>query len=178
MTEAESSRSFGSLRMTRLGRMRSFASLGMTNVGLIAGLVLWLILGFGGSAWGQGPQLTTITEAVTVAQATELAATDVSMVGAAYLADLTASAVTDVTSTTVTVDAGYTPRAGEGIEVRFTDEGWGGSNDRNLAGRFNTETFTLPRFARVQDFFLRRYDSSMPAKYSRYSAALHVDFPL
>ena len=30
----------------------------------------------------------------------------------------------------------------------------------------------------VQNYFLRLYDSSSPPKYSRYSAALHVDYPL
>jgi hypothetical protein len=67
---------------------------------------------------------------------------------------------------------------GNGVEVRFTDEGWGASNDRNLVGRFNTRSFSLSRFARVQNFFVRRYDSSTPARYSRYSAALYVDYPL
>jgi len=32
--------------------------------------------------------------------------------------------------------------------------------------------------AETQDYFLRLYDSSSPPKYSRYSAALHVDYPL
>jgi len=30
----------------------------------------------------------------------------------------------------------------------------------------------------VQNYFLRLYDSSSPARYSRYSAALHLDYPL
>ena len=30
----------------------------------------------------------------------------------------------------------------------------------------------------TQDYFLRLYDGSSPPKYSRYSAALHVDYPL
>jgi hypothetical protein len=64
------------------------------------------------------------------------------------------------------------------IEVRENDYGWGQANDRNLIGRFNTQTFTLTRLAEVQDYFLRLYDSSSPPLYSRYSAALHVDYPL
>jgi hypothetical protein len=63
-------------------------------------------------------------------------------------------------------------------EVRSHDFGWGPSNDRNLLGRFATQTFTLPRLARTQNYFLRLYDNSSPARYSRYSAALHVDYPL
>ncbi|MGA7909441.1 MAG: hypothetical protein WCA16_18685 [Candidatus Sulfotelmatobacter sp.] len=63
-------------------------------------------------------------------------------------------------------------------EVRVHDFGWGTANDRNLLGRFNSQTFTLPRLARTQDYFLRLYDNSSPPRYSRYSAALHVDYPL
>ena len=63
-------------------------------------------------------------------------------------------------------------------EVRAHDYGWGTANDRNLLGRFNTQTFSLPRLARTQNYFLRLYDGSSPPRYSRYAAALHVDYPL
>jgi hypothetical protein len=99
-------------------------------------------------------------------------------VGAYYQANLTASQITGVTSTTVQVDAGISPASGLGIEVREHDYGWGQANDRNLLGRFSTQTFSLPRLARTQNYFLRLYDSSSPPKYSRYSAALHIDYPL
>ena len=63
-------------------------------------------------------------------------------------------------------------------EVRAHDYGWGVSNDRNLLGRFNSQTFSLPRITRTQNYFLRLYDNSSPPRYSRYAAALHVDYPL
>ena len=99
-------------------------------------------------------------------------------VGTYYLADLTDAQITQVTSTTVQVDAGITPESGFGIEVRIHDYGWGAANDRNLLGRFTTQTFSLPRLGRTQTCFLRLYDSSSPPRYSRYCAALHVDYPL
>jgi hypothetical protein len=99
-------------------------------------------------------------------------------VGAYYQANLTDAQITAVTSTTVEVDAGMAPATGYGIEVRGNDFGWGQANDRNLLGRFNTQSFSLARLARTQNYFLRLYDSSSPPKYSRYSAALHVDYPL
>lgn len=99
-------------------------------------------------------------------------------VGAYYQVDLTEVQITAVTSTTVEVDAGLAPASGYGIEVRENDYGWGQANDRNLLGRFNTQTFSLARLAETQDYFLRLYDNSSPPKYSRYSAALHVDYPL
>jgi len=98
-------------------------------------------------------------------------------VGSYYLADLTDAQITAVTSTTVSVDAGMAPGSGGGIEVRLHDFGWGLANDRNLLGRFSTQTFSLARLARTQNYFLRLYDGSSPPKYSRYAAALHVDYP-
>jgi hypothetical protein len=103
---------------------------------------------------------------------------ETTQVGAYYQIELTEAQITAVTSTTVQVDAGMTPASGFGIEVRANDYGWGQANDRNLLGRFSTETFSLPRLAETQDYFLRLYDSSSPPKYSRYAAALHVDYPL
>ena len=95
-----------------------------------------------------------------------------------YLLPLTGAQVTSVIASLITVDAGIAPPAGGGIEVRRSDGGWGAGNDGNLAGRFNTQTFNLPRLSRVQSYYLRQYDASTPAKYSRYSALLHVDYPL
>jgi hypothetical protein len=99
-------------------------------------------------------------------------------VGSYYLADLTNAQITGVSSTTVQVDAGMAPGSGYGIEVRAHNFGWGVANDRNLLGRFTTQTFSLPRLARTEDYFLRLYDNSSPPRYSRYAAALHVDYPL
>ena len=95
-----------------------------------------------------------------------------------YIAPLTAAQVTSVIATYITVDAGVAPPAGGGIEVRRSDAGWGPGADGNLAGRFSTQTFTLPRLSRVQSYYLRQYDASSPPKYSRVSALLHVDYPL
>jgi len=103
---------------------------------------------------------------------------DVTEVGNYYLADLTDAEVTNVTSTTVTIDVGVTLPTGGGIEVRNSDQGWGGGYNGNLTGRFTGGSFTLTRYARAQSYFLRAYDGSTPRKYSRYSAALHVDYPL
>jgi hypothetical protein len=107
----------------------------------------------------------------------DLTAIPKTQVGAIYLADLTSAAITAIDSTTVTLDAGAAPPLGGGIEVRWSDVGWGSDNDRNLVGRFTMQSFTVPRLSRVEDYFLRQYDNSTPPKYSRYSAALHFDYP-
>jgi hypothetical protein len=95
-----------------------------------------------------------------------------------YIDSLTAAQVTNVIATAITFDAGVAPPSGGGIEARRSDGGWGASDSGNLAGRFTTQTFTLPRLERVQNYYLRQYDASSPAKYSRYSILLHVDYPL
>lgn len=99
-------------------------------------------------------------------------------VGAYYLANVSDAQITQINSTTVQVDAGAEPGNGGGVEIRMHDFGWGPANDRNLIGRFTTQTFSLTRLARTQNYFLRLYDGSTPPRYSRYSAVLHVDYPL
>ena len=98
-------------------------------------------------------------------------------VGEVYLSDLTGAEITAASSTTVTLDAGVAPiGGGGGIEVRWSDSGWGPGNDRNLVGRFNSRSFTVPRLSKIQNYYLRQYDGS--GRYSRYTVALHLDRPL
>lgn len=113
-----------------------------------------------------------------VADLEEVTQASVTEVGTIFLPDLTVAQITQVTSTTVSMDAGSAPPVGGGIEVRRSDSGWNPANDRNLVGRFSTQSFTAVRLSRVQDYYLRQYDASTPPKYSRYSAALHLDYPL
>lgn len=98
--------------------------------------------------------------------------------GTAFIADLPNAEVTAITSIAITVNAGLALPSGGGIEVRRSDYGWGAENDRNLVGRFTTQTFTLPRLSATQTYYLRQYDASALRRYSRYSTALHIDYPL
>lgn len=116
-------------------------------------------------------------ESQSVAAALNVLPITTAQVGTTTLPNLTGAVITAVDSTTASIDAGLTPLAGGGIEVRWSDSGWGPYNDQNLAGRFTTQTFTLPRLGKVEDYYLRQYDASSPPKYSRYTAALHVDYP-
>jgi len=68
--------------------------------------------------------------------------------------------------------------AGGGFEVRLSDSGWSQTEDRNLVGRFTTQTFTVTRFTRLITYYVKQYDNSFPPKYSRNATALHVDYPL
>jgi hypothetical protein len=107
-----------------------------------------------------------------------LTAMTTAQVGGIFLPDLTAAEITAATSTSVSLDAGVAPVAGGGIEVRWSDFGWGQDNDRNLAGRFSTQTFSLVRMSAIQSYFLRQFDASVPPRYSRYTTALHLKLPL
>jgi len=91
--------------------------------------------------------------------------------------DLVAAQITQVSSTTTTIDIGQGVPAGYSVEVRRTDSGWGPDNDRNLVGRFTTQGFTVPRLAKRQDYFLRLLDAASPPNYSQHSALLHIDYP-
>jgi hypothetical protein len=113
-----------------------------------------------------------------VKETLDLVATPVSSAGSDVLADLTAAEITQTTSTSVSIDSGLDLTGGGGIEVRRSDTGWGPENDRNLVGRFTLRSFTVPRYGRAQEYYLRQYDTSSPPKYSRYSAALYLDYPL
>ena len=105
------------------------------------------------------------------------AATATALAGSGFIADLALAEVTAVTSTTVSIDAGVAPPAGGGVEIRTSDAEWGAAGDRNLLGRFVTQTFSVTRLTRLVTYYLRQYDNSSAAKYSRYSTALHVDYP-
>ena len=125
-----------------------------------------------------GFQFETAKIAVSLEEILDIAAVANTQIGNVFLTDLTEAVITAVSSTTISVDAGGPPPTGGGIEVRWSDEGWGPGNSRNLVGRFGTEAFTIPRLSAVQTIFLQQYDASAPPKYSRYSTSLHVDYPL
>jgi hypothetical protein len=84
--------------------------------------------------------------------------------------------VTNIASTSITIDAGTEPIAGGGFEVRRSDSGWDPLIDRNLIGRFQTRSITVPRLSRVQTYCIRQYDAA--GNYSTFSTQLHVDYPL
>lgn len=98
--------------------------------------------------------------------------------GTTCIGDLKDAEVTAITSTTATIDAGAAPPAGGGIEVRLSDYGWGQNNDRNLVGRFTTRSFSVTRLTTLVTYYLRQYDAGSPPRYSRYSAALYIGYPL
>ncbi len=97
---------------------------------------------------------------------------------AAFAPSLPDACVTTITQTSVIIDAGLLPPDGGGFEVRSFDAGWGTADGANLIGRFSAQQFIAPRRSRVAGYYLRAYDAASPRHYSRFSTALHIEFPL
>ncbi len=94
------------------------------------------------------------------------------------LANLQQLAVTSLTETALQVDAGTAPPAGGGFEVRRRDWEFGPAVDTvDLVLRSPVRSFTIPRAAQVERFYVRMYDGSTPPIYSRFSSAVFVNAP-
>jgi hypothetical protein len=104
-------------------------------------------------------------------------AIDRAQVGATTLPDLASAEIVALSSGNVTIDCGVAPPAGGGFEVRSTDGNWGPGGQRNLVGRFTTQSFNVPKLTRIASYYVRQYDSSSPPRYSRHSTLLKVNSP-
>ena len=49
------------------------------------------------------------------------------------------------------------------------------TTNRNLLGRYTSQTITLPFTGVTQTLYLRQYDGSTPAQYSPYSSVLNLE---
>jgi hypothetical protein len=77
------------------------------------------------------------------------------------------------------VDAGTAPPAGGGFEVRRSDWQFGvGVDAADLVLRSTVRSFSIPRAAQVERFFVRMYDASRPPVYSRFSSAVFMNWPV
>jgi len=96
----------------------------------------------------------------------------------AVLANLQQLTVTSATTTTLTLDAGTAPPVGGGFEVRLRDWEFGPAVDQNLVLRSSARSFSIPRSAQVERYFVRMYDASTPPLYSRLSSAVFTNLPV
>ena len=95
------------------------------------------------------------------------------------LANLQQLAVTSLTETALQVDAGTAPPVGGGFEVRRSDWQFGANVDgADLVLRSPVRSFSIPRAAQVERFYVRSYDASTPPLYSRFSSAAFVNWPV
>ena len=98
---------------------------------------------------------------------------------AQVLANLQQLALTSLTETALQVDAGTALPAGGGFEVRRKDWSFGpGVDPADLVLRSPVRSFTIPRAAQMERYYIRMYDTSTPPLYSRFSSALFINAPV
>ena len=97
---------------------------------------------------------------------------------AQVLVNLQQLAVTSATTTSLQIDAGVAPPAGGGFEVRRRDWNFGPVSGGDLVLRSPVRSFSIPRGAAAERFYIRMFDASTPALYSRFSAAVFTNLPV
>jgi hypothetical protein len=96
---------------------------------------------------------------------------------ATVLPNLQQLQLVSATTTALQVDAGLTPPSGGGFEVRRRDNAFGPSIAQDLVLRSPVRSFSIPREAQVERYYIRMYDASTPPLYSRFSSAVFLNLP-
>jgi hypothetical protein len=94
------------------------------------------------------------------------------------LANLQQLTVVSATATTLQLDAGTAPPIGGGFEVRLRNWDFGPGVDQNLVLRTPVRSFSIPRSAQVERYYIRMFDASNPPLYSRLSSAVFTNLPV
>jgi hypothetical protein len=96
----------------------------------------------------------------------------------AVLANLPSLQVTSATATALQIDTGTEPPPGGGFEIRRRDWAFGPGIDQDLVLRSPVRSFSIPREAQVERYFVRMYDGSGTPVYSRFSSAVFNNLPV
>jgi hypothetical protein len=94
------------------------------------------------------------------------------------LANLQQLTVISATTTALQIDAGTDPPTGGGFEVRVRDWDFGPAVDQNLVLRSPVRSFSIPRTAQAERYYIRMYDASSTPLYSRLSSAVFTNLPV
>jgi hypothetical protein len=97
------------------------------------------------------------------------------LIASTALASARDLAVSSVSTTQIQVQAGLTPAAGGGFEVRRSDWKFGAGDGADLVLRSPVPNFTIVREAPVERYYVRMYDGATPPNYSRFSSAIFVN---
>lgn len=81
------------------------------------------------------------------------------------------------TTTALQVDAGQAPPPGGGFEVRRRDNAFGPTIAQDLVLRSPVRSFSIPREAQVERYYVRSFDAATPPLYSRFSSAVFINLP-
>jgi hypothetical protein len=124
--------------------------------------------------WAEGLGMT-LSEAIAPDASLPLTAL---LAPGAVLANLQQLTVISATTTALQIDAGTNPPTGGGFEVRLRDWDFGPGVDQNLVLRSPVRSFSIPRSAQVERYYVRMYDASTPPLYSRLSSAVFTNLPV
>jgi hypothetical protein len=80
--------------------------------------------------------------------------------------DVIAPTLTSLTSSTLTFNTNQAAPSGGGFEVRYSDEGWGADDGKNLVSRSSSQVFTAARNVRNRAIYVRAYDARNKLPYS------------
>jgi hypothetical protein len=85
--------------------------------------------------------------------------------------------LTAATPSALQIDAGQDPPTGGGFEVRRRDNAFGPGITQDLVLRSPVRSFSIPRAAQLEKYYVRMYDASTPPLYSRFSSAVFINLP-
>ncbi len=94
------------------------------------------------------------------------------------LANLQQLQLVSSSTTALQIDTGTAPPAGGGFEVRRRDGSFGPGVDQDLVLRSPVRSFSIPREAQIEHYYVRMYDGSTPPVYSRFSSAIFTNLPV
>ena len=86
--------------------------------------------------------------------------------------------VTIATGSALQVDSGTDPPANGGFEVRRSNAHFGSAITADLVLQSPVRSFSIPRTAFAERFFVRMYDGSTPPNYSAVSSEVLTSLPL
>jgi len=107
-----------------------------------------------------------------------MATTSTAIASGSRLANLQQLQLLSATTTALQIDAGQAPPAGGGFEVRRRDNNFGFNIPQDLVLRSPVRSFSIPREAQVEQYYVRMYDASTPPLYSRFSSAVFINLPI
>ena len=128
--------------------------------------------------WAEALGLT-LSETIAADAILPLAAQTTAQLGSAtVLVNLQQLQLVSATTTALQLDAGLAPPAGGGFEVRRRDGAFGPNIAQDLVLRSPVRSFSIPREAQVERYYVRMYDASTPPLYSRFSSAVFTNLPV
>ena len=101
-----------------------------------------------------------------------------SVAGSGVLPSLAHLQVLTASSTALQIDAGTDPLNGGGFEVRRRDGAFSPGSDQDLVLRSPVRSFSIPRQAQLERYYVKQYDGSAQPVYSRFSSAIFTNLPL